>query len=196
MLVFHSSCANFSFIACLTNHHYCAKIIITNVLKKKIKGDESMPKAKETKKDTIIKSESDTWVNQRTGEVIETVEIMKPISRQGFMITYLETIIDLMETIGNKKMQIIKHILSNMDKSTNTYLTTTRELAEKTGTATQTVTETLKLLEEKSIIQRRLGAIMINPKLVHRGSNNKEKALITRFYEFNGGEEHETSSTN
>jgi Transcriptional regulators containing a DNA-binding HTH domain and an aminotransferase domain (MocR family) and their eukaryotic orthologs len=147
-----------------------------------------MSKTKEIKKDTILKHENDTWVNQRTGEVIETVEIMKPINRQGFMITYLETIIDLIETIGNKKMQIIRHILSNMDKSTNTYLTSTRELAEKTGSSTRTITETLKLLEEKSIIQRRLGAIMINPKLVHRGSNNKEKALITRFYDFKGGD--------
>lgn len=141
-------------------------------------------KEKRIKRDTIIKNQIDTWVNQRTGEILETVEIMKPIGRQGFMITYLTTILELIETIGNKKMQIIKYILANMDKSTNTYLTTTRELSEKTKSSPKTVTETLKLLEEKKIIQRRTGAIMINPQLIHRGSNNKEKALLTRFYDF------------
>lgn len=140
------------------------------------------------KKDVILKTEIDTWVNQRTGEIIETTEILKPVGRQGFMITYLTTILEFIETIGNKKMKIIKYILTNMDKSTNTYLTTTRELAEKTETSPKTVTETLKLLEEKNIIQRRTGAIMINPRLIHKGNNNKEKALLTRFYEFGGNE--------
>lgn len=140
------------------------------------------------KKDVILKTEIDTWINQRTGEIIETTEILKPVGRQGFMITYLTTILEFIETIGNKKMKIIKYILTNMDKSTNTYLTTTRELAEKTETSPKTVTETLKLLEEKNIIQRRTGAIMINPRLIHKGDNNKEKALLTRFYEFGGNE--------
>ena len=151
-----------------------------------------MTKAKEVKKDTILKYETDTWINQRTGEIIETTEIMKPISRQGFMIAYLETIINLIETLGNKKMQIVKHILANMDKSTNVYLTTTRELAEKTNSSLQTVTETLKLLERNKIIQRRVGSIMINPQLIHRGGNSKEKALLTRFYDFNNGRNEES----
>lgn len=143
-------------------------------------------KKKETT--TILKTEIDTWVNQRTGEVIETTEILKPIGRQGFMITYLTTIIELLETLGNKKMQVIKYILENMDKPTNTYLTTTRELAEKAAVSHKTVIETLKLLEEKNIIQRRTGAIMINPRLIHKGNDNKEKALLTRFYDFGRGE--------
>ena len=54
-------------------------------------------KEKLIKKDTIIKYENDIWINQRTGETIETVEIMKPISRQGFMITYLAEIIRLID---------------------------------------------------------------------------------------------------
>lgn len=141
-------------------------------------------KEKMIKSDAIIKHENDTWINQRTGEVIITTEIMKPIGRQGFMITYLATILELLETIGNKKMQIIKYILTNMDKSTNSMFTTTRELAEETNSSTRTVTETLKLLEDKSIIQRRVGGIMISPQLIHRGSQNKEKALLTRFYDF------------
>ena len=140
---------------------------------------------------TILKSGVDTWTNDRTGEKVEVAEILKPIGRQGFMITYLGTIIEMIETLGNKKMQVVKHILQNMDKSTNTYLTSTRELATKTGVGRNTVVETLKLLDESQIITRRLGAIMIHPHLIHRGKASKEKALLTRFYKFNEGAESE-----
>lgn len=143
------------------------------------------------KSDSILKFECDIWVNQRTGEVIETTEIMKPISRQGFMITYLTEIIKLIDELGNKKMQIVKYILENMDKSSNSMFCTVRELSEWTKTSKQTVQDTLKILERAGIIQRRTGGLMVNPKLIHRGSNTKEKALLTRFYEFVGNEGNE-----
>lgn len=146
-------------------------------------------KEKLIKKDTIIKYENDIWINQRTGETIETVEIMKPISRQGFMITYLAEIIRLIDELGNKKLQIVKYILENMDKSNNSMFCTVRELAKETNTSLQTVTDTLKILDKAGIIKRRSGGIMINPKLIHRGNNKKEKALLTRFYSFSSDEE-------
>ncbi len=142
----------------------------------------------EIKQQTIVKTNLDEWVNTRTGEVLQATEIIKPISRQGFMITYLNEIINLIDTLGTKKMQVVKYILENMSKSENILIITTRELAEKTNTSTRTVTETLKLLEDVNIIQRRTGAIMISPKLIHKGSNNKEKALLTRFYDFDNKE--------
>lgn len=132
----------------------------------------------------VIKNDVTHWVCQETGEVIEANEIIKPINRNGFMITYLSAILELIEVLGNKKMQIVKYILANMDKSTNTYLTTTRELAAATNSSTKTVTETIKILRNANIISKRTGAIMINPNLIHRGNQQKEQALITRFSEF------------
>lgn len=131
-----------------------------------------------------INYEQDTWINQRTGEVIETIEILKPIGRQGFVITYLHEIIKLIDSIGNKKMLIVKYILENINLSSNSMFCTTRELAKATNTSLQTVTETLKILEKANIIQRRTGGLMLNPKLIHRGSAQKEQALLTRFYSF------------
>ncbi|MCG4715493.1 replication/maintenance protein RepL [Faecalibacillus intestinalis] len=40
---------------------------------------------------------------------------------------------------------------------------------------------TLKLLKESNLIQQRTGAIMLNPKLAHRGKDTKEKYLLTKF---------------
>lgn len=144
-----------------------------------------MSKDKEIKKEsTVLHSGLSRWQNLDTGEILEATEVIKKVGRTGFMITYLSAIINLIETLGNKKMQVVKYILANMEKSNNTIIITTRELADKSNTSIQTVTETLKILEKANIIKRRTGAIMVHSDLVHRGSGEKEKALITRFQEF------------
>lgn len=66
-----------------------------------------------------------------TGEIFEVDDIVKKTPRNGFMITYLTAIVQLIDSLGNKKMQVVKYILENMDKSTNTLIITTRELSEK-----------------------------------------------------------------
>ncbi len=138
------------------------------------------------KNNNVLKTELSTWQNLATGEIVEANEVLKKApERNGFMITYLSTIIDLLDIVGNKKLVIVKYILNNMDTHNNTLLTTTRELAKATRVSTPTITETLKILEENEIISRRTGAIMLNPKLVHKGSSGKERALITRFTNFN-----------
>lgn len=132
----------------------------------------------------IIHKGIERWQNLETGEIIEATEVIKKVERNGFMITYLSAIINLIDSLGNKKMQVVKYILKNMEKSNNTLIITTQELAEKSGVSKPIVIETLKTLEDAGIIKRRTGAIMIHSDLVHKGSANKEKALLTRFEEF------------
>lgn len=71
-----------------------------------------------------------------------------------------------------------------MEKSNNTLIITTRQLSEKSGVSKPIVIETLKILEDARIIKRRIGAIMIHSDLIHHGSSEKEKALLTRFEQF------------
>lgn len=131
----------------------------------------------------ILKAEVNVWINEKTGERVNATEIIKKIGRNGFVIAYLSTIVEMLECMGNKKMQVVKHILQNMDYN-NVYLTTTREISKKTGISTDTITNTLKILEKHNIITRRVGSLMVNPKLLHAGSAKKEIALLTRFSEF------------
>lgn len=132
----------------------------------------------------IIHKGIERWQNLDTGEIIEATEVIKKVERNGFMITYLSAIINLIDNLGNKKMQVVKYILNNMEKSNNTLIITTQELSEKSKVSKPIVIETLKTLEDAGIIKRRTGAIMIHSDLIHRGSANKEKALLTRFEEF------------
>ncbi|HJE43255.1 replication/maintenance protein RepL [Virgibacillus sp. MSJ-26] len=143
----------------------------------------------ERKESEVIYNGSSRWKNLDTGEIIEANDVIKKTSRNGFMITYLTAIIQLIDNLGNRKMQVVKYILENMEKSTNTLIITTTELAKKSKVSRQTVSDTLKILEESQIIARKTGAIMIHSNLVHRGNHSKEKYLLARFQEWGKDDE-------
>lgn len=129
----------------------------------------------------------DPETQQPIGEIRQVDVVIKEVPRTGFAITYLSSIINLIESIGNKKMQVVKYILKSMD-SNNILLQTVREVAEGCGCSIQTVNDTLKLLENAGIIARKTGAIMLSPKLVHKGNAKKERYLMAKFIEINNGE--------
>lgn len=131
-------------------------------------------------------------IDPETGEIIGDVKavdvVIKEVPRTGFAITYLSSIINLIDSIGNKKMQVVKYVLKNMD-SNNILLQTVREVAAGCGCSVQTVNDTLKLLSDTGIIARKTGAIMLSPKLVHKGNARKERYLMAKFIEINTAEE-------
>lgn len=131
-------------------------------------------------------------INPETGEVIGDIKavdvVIKEVPRTGFAITYLSSIINLIDSIGNKKMQVVKYVLKNMD-SNNILLQTVREVAAGCGCSVQTVNDTLRLLSDTGIIARKTGAIMLSPKLVHKGNARKERYLMAKFVEINHAED-------
>ena len=62
-----------------------------------------------------------------TGEVKEVDEFETKVNRSGFMITYMSAIINLIDKLGTKKMQVMKYIFENMSKTENTLIITTDE---------------------------------------------------------------------
>ena len=130
----------------------------------------------------------EVWVNQTTGEIREVDTFERSVGRkEAFMVTYLAEIINMIETLGNKKMQVVKYILANMCKANNTLIITTRELAEKCGVSHTVVLRTLKLLEETKIIERRTGAIMVSPRLMNNWKVGKEATMMVKYQEFTEG---------
>lgn len=136
------------------------------------------------KENSTIYQDRDVWVNQRTGEVIEADQVIKKVPRNGFEITYLTYFMELFDQLGGRKYKVFKYIIENKN-SENQLIITTRELAVKTKTSLPTVSATLKLLKNANLIEQRTGAIMLNPKLAHRGNDKKEAFLLARFEEFN-----------
>lgn len=114
-------------------------------------------------------------------EVKRVDVVIKEVPRTGFAITYLSTIVNMIEAIGNRKMKVVKYILQNMD-SNNKLSETVREISERSGVSLQTVNDTLKMLESVGIIARKTGTVMLSPKLVHKGNAARERMLLTKFY--------------
>lgn len=141
---------------------------------------------KEVKKTVASFEQSEYWVRvdndgNKIGEPKEVNVLVKNVSRNGFAITYLSELVRLIDTIGNKKMKVVKYILSNMD-SNNKLTETVREIAEHCNASTRIVNETLKLLESVGFIARKTGVVMLSPKIAHKGNAQKEKYLMTKFY--------------
>ena len=137
----------------------------------------------------------DAQAFQEHGEVKITGEPIiadegQTVNRNGSEITYLTYLVDLFDKLGGKKYTVFKYILAHKSAE-NTLIITTRELARKTETSVQTVTDTLKLLEESGLIARKTGAIMLLPKVAHRGNDRREAYLMQKFVEFDDGEQTE-----
>lgn len=157
-----------------------------------------MPKYhKETK--TIYQGK-EIWVRvdsqalQETGEirtigepVIADATITK-CDRNGFEITYLAYLFDVFDQLGGQKYKVFKYIVEHKSVD-NTLIITNRKLAEKCKVSTQTVYECLKLLKEKGLIATTTGAIMLLPKVAHRGKVGREQFLMHKFEEFNDPQE-------
>lgn len=103
--------------------------------------------------------------------------------RNGFEITYLAYLFDVFDQLGGQKYKVFKYIVENKSAD-NTLIITNRELAKKCGVTVDTVSRTLKLLKEKGLIATRVGAIMVLPKIAHRGKAGREQFLMHKFEEF------------
>lgn len=125
----------------------------------------------------------DVWVNRRTGEEITAAKVLKRIARDDFEITYIAYLMDIFDKLGGKKYAILKYIIRNKTLD-NTLIITNRELAKAVGVSTYTVVETLRMLKDAGLINTRTGAIILNPKIVMKGSKEKELYLIQKFESF------------
>ena len=121
------------------------------------------------------------------GEPVVADASITRCDRNGFEITYLAYLFDVFDQLGGQKYKVFKYIIEH--KSTdNTLIITNRELAQRCNVSTKTITETLKLLKEKGLIATRTGAIMILPKIAHRGKMGREQFLMHKFQEFSNQE--------
>lgn len=139
-------------------------------------------------KEIVQLKESEYWLrcdengNLIDNQVKKVDVVVREVPRTGFAITYLTTIIQMIESIGNKKMHVVKYILGHMD-SNNKLSETVREISAGSGCSLQTVNDTLKILEQCGIIARKTGTVMLSPKLIHKGNAQRERFLMTKFLE-------------
>lgn len=137
------------------------------------------------RKDRTVYTGREVWVNQSTGEVREVDAFERQVGRnEPFMIAYMGEIINMIETLGTRKMLVVKYILQEMCKTNNTLVATTREIATALGMSKTTVNETLKMLDDAKIIRRKTGAIMLSPHFMNNWKPGKEASMMVKYMEF------------
>lgn len=127
------------------------------------------------------------YTDMETGEIKKVVEITEEVTRQGFNITYANFLVKALDLIGGKKINVLTYIIENMNYENVLYISN-RKLANECNVSLQTVSSTLKILRNNNIISTETNLIIVNPKLIHQGNQDKEKYIMFKFKQVKEGD--------
>ena len=127
------------------------------------------------------------------GEPIIAPMITTRVPKGNFEIVYTADLFEIVEKLGNQKMQVLKYLLENKDGYNQVNASNT-ELAKNVGCSRPTVIETLKIMSDAGLIQRKNSVIMISPNLMIKGNRMRE-AYLMRKYEEISDKQYEIEST-
>lgn len=121
------------------------------------------------------------YIDADTGEV-HVIPVIMHYDRghKDFEMIFYGHFLDILNDLGNKKIQILQYIVKNKSKSENVFVGTVRDIAKALNISFPTVQATLSLLEDKGAIRRKTGVIYIDPNLV---SDGRFKDRIMHVYQ-------------
>lgn len=136
------------------------------------------------KEDNVLVEYEDTEiVDNVTGEIIPACRVTKKIyGGKPFHKVWLEGFLESFEIVQNKQVDIICYIYEHTQASNNIFLGTYKTIAQAVGVSQPTIAAVMKKLQEKNIIKRvQNGAWQINPLIMMKGDNKKQRILVTRY---------------
>src|SRR5699024_11756062 len=90
-------------------------------------------------------------------------------------------ILEKINKIKNQKIRVVILIIENINKK-NELIMTYRVIAEKTNTSLQTVSETMKALQESNLLSKiRNGYYRVNPDVIFKGGRNDRMNVLLRY---------------
>ncbi len=125
---------------------------------------------------------TETYINQETGEIIE-MEVINVEERDfNFHKFWIETFLATLDIVGDKKTKLVFWIINNLNRD-NQLIYTQREISEKANVSLQTVSRTLKTLEDSNfLIRQKNGVYRINPDIVFKGTKNHRGDILLKYY--------------
>lgn len=120
------------------------------------------------------------YIDEATGEIHE-VPVINHYGKgnKDFDMIFYGHLLDILNDLGNKKIQILQHIIKKREKANNTFIGTVRDISKELNISIPTVHSTLVLLEDKEVIKRKTGVIYIDADLV---SDGRFKDRIMHIY--------------
>lgn len=150
--------------------------------KKKTKKTPTKKRNKKTHVTRSVKVGMMDAVDPKTGELKRVPRFEVRSVDFNFNKIWLGHLLDAMEVIGNKKIQIMSWLLENRNEKDNHIYATHRMIAEETKSSLPTVTETLSLMQEQNVLMKhRNGVYQLNPDLVFMGENEDRMDIMMSY---------------
>lgn len=165
---------------------------MTNLVPKKKDKTPNNKRKQKTHVTRSVKVGMMDAVDPKTGELMRVPRMEVKAVDFNFNKIWLGHLLDCLEVIGNKKIQIMSWLLENRNEKDNYIYATHRMIADETNTSLPTVTETLTLMQKQDVLQKlRNGVYQLNPDLVFMGQNNNRMDILlsyqkTRTYDQDG----------
>lgn len=123
------------------------------------------------------------YVNQQTGEVEDFTVITKNVSKDfNWHKVWLQDVLNILDSFGNKKIIVLTYLLKNMRNEDNSISGSYRTIAEKCNVSYPTVALVMKELIESNVIKKLDTATYIfNPDLISKGSSEKRTKLLIKY---------------
>lgn len=154
----------------------------SNLPEKKIKKAPTKKRNKKTHVTRNVKVGMMDAVDPKTGEIIKVPRMEVRSVDFNFNKIWLGHLLDAMEVIGNKKIQIMSWLLENRNEKDNHIYATHRMIAEETKSSLPTVTETLSLMQSQNVLVKlRNGVYQLNPDLVFIGENEDRMDIMMSY---------------
>lgn len=125
----------------------------------------------------------DRWVNQQTGEIIETQTLTKEVADVdiGFDKLWIGHILEAIDEVGNAKVKVLFWLLKNKDQY-NMVRATVDTIAEKTGASRATVGRLMAALRKADVVRLEYGGRwLLNPGVIFKGGHGKRMNVLIRY---------------
>lgn len=149
----------------------------------KSKGIDTPYKGHKNKGRGAISIGLKTLIDPETGQETEFTLIEKDIPKDyNFHKVWLQDILNVLDSFGNKKILVLTHLLKRMRNEDNSVSGSYREIAEDCNVSLPTVSAVMSELIESNVLKRIATATyQFNPSLIVRGGANKRKNLIIKY---------------
>lgn len=111
----------------------------------------------------------------------------------NFHKVWLQHLVNSLDGISNQRLRLAFWIIDHLDKE-NKLTLTQRAIAEKSGMSLNTVTKTMKALQEGTpafLVKINSGAYRVNPEIIWKGSYGNRMGICYEYYSEQQGEQFE-----
>ena len=123
-------------------------------------------------------------IDTDSGEIIETQVVERAVAAgdSGFHKIWLGHILELVQEVGNAKMQVLVWLLKQADGQ-NQILASMKEIAEGAGVGVATVERLMSSLVKANVITRphRYGPWRLNPSVIFQGSHQQRMNVLIKY---------------